>query len=58
MISNATQTGPSGGVGAAARIGRAGMSPPKTVNALNVANPMCALDPTAMAAAPITTLGR
>ena len=57
-ISNATQTGPSGGVGTAARIGSAGMSPPNTVNALNVANPMCALEPTAIAAAPTTTLGR
>ena len=58
MISSATHTGPSGGVGAAARIGSAGMSPPNTVNALKVANPMCALEPTAIAAAPTTTLGR
>ena len=38
-MSSATHTGPSGGVGAAARIGSAGMSPPKTVNELNVAKP-------------------
>ena len=58
MISRATHTGPSGGVGRAARIGNAGMSPPNTVNALNVAKPICALEPTAIAAAPTTTLGR
>ena len=57
-ISRATHTGPSGGAGTAARIGRAGISPPKTVNALKVANPIWALDPTATAAAPTTTLGR
>jgi hypothetical protein len=34
-----TQIGPSGGVGVAASTGSAGMSPPKTVNALNVATP-------------------
>ena len=39
MMSRATHTGPSGGLGAAARIGSAGMSPPKTVNELNVAKP-------------------
>ena len=58
MISRATHTGPNGGVGTAARIGNAGISPPNTVNALNVANPICALEPTAIAAAPTTTLGR
>ena len=57
-MSNATQIGPSGGVGTAARIGSAGMSPPKTVNELNVAKPIWALEPTATAAAPSTTLGR
>ena len=56
-IISATQTGPNGGVGAAARIGSAGMSPPNTVNGLNVASPTCALDPTATAAAPTITLG-
>jgi hypothetical protein len=40
MISSATHTGPSGGVGTAARIGSAGISPPKTVNELNVAKPI------------------
>ena len=45
-------------MGAAARMGNAGMSPPNTVKALNVANPICALEPTATAAAPSTTLGR
>ena len=34
------------------------MSPPNTVNALKVANPIWALEPTAIAAAPTTTLGR
>ena len=57
-ISSATHTGPSGGVGTAARMGSAGMSPPNTVKALNVAKPIWALEPTAIAAAPITTLGR
>ncbi len=56
-INSATQTGPSGGVGTAASTGSAGISPPKTVNELNVANPMCALDPTATAAVPTSTLG-
>ena len=50
--------GPRGGVGAAANTGSAGMSPPKTVNALNVARPTWALEPTATAAAPTITLGR
>ena len=58
MINSATHTGPRGGVGTAARIGSAGMSPPNTVNALKVAKPMWALEPTAIAAAPTTTLGR
>ena len=57
MISSATQTGPSGGVGAAARIGSAGMSPPNTVNELNVANPTWALEPTAIADVPTITFG-
>src|SRR6476659_2773996 len=57
MISSATQTGPSGGVGAAARIGSAGMSPPNTVKELNVANPTCALEPTAIADVPTITFG-
>ncbi len=57
MISSATHMGPSGGVGAAARIGKAGMSPPNTVNELKVANPMWALDPTAIAEAPMITFG-
>ncbi|CFE46886.1 Uncharacterised protein [Mycobacterium tuberculosis] len=39
-MSKATHAGPSGGVGAAARIGSAGISPPKTANELNVAKPM------------------
>src|SRR4051794_16406544 len=56
-ISNATHTGPSGGDGTAASTGSAGMSPPNTVNELNVANPTCALDPTATAAVPIITFG-
>ena len=56
-IINATQTGPRGGVGATASIGSAGMSPPNTVNELNVASPTCALDPTATAAAPTITFG-
>ena len=34
------------------------MSPPNTVNALNVAKPIWALDPTATAAAPTIRLGR
>ena len=33
------------------------MSPPNTVNALNVAKPMCALEPTATAAAPSARWG-
>ena len=57
MMSSATQIGPSGGVGAAANTGTAGMSPPNTVNELNVANPICALEPTAIAAVPTMTLG-
>ena len=57
MISNATNTGPSGGVGTAARMGSAGMSPPNTVKELKVANPMWALEPTATAEAPTITLG-
>ncbi|MCV7081664.1 hypothetical protein H7H37_10695 [Mycolicibacterium insubricum] len=57
MISQATHTGPSGGVGAAARIGNAGTSPPITVNAENTVNPMCTLEPTAMAHMPTITLG-
>ncbi len=57
MMSSATHTGPSGGRGTAASTGRAGMSPPNTVNELNVAKPMCALDPTATAAVPTMTLG-
>ena len=56
-ISSATQTGPSGGVGTAASTGSAGMSPPNTVNELNVASPTCALDPTATAAVPTMTFG-
>ena len=56
-ISRATHTGPSGGVGTAASTGSAGISPPKTVKELNVANPTCALDPTATAAVPTITLG-
>ena len=38
-MSSATHAGPSGGLGAAASTGSAGMSPPKTVNELNVAKP-------------------
>ncbi len=57
-MSNATHIGPSGGVGTAARIGNAGMSPPKTVNELKVAKPIWALEPTATAAAPSTIFGR
>ena len=57
MMSRATHTGPSGGVGTAASTGRAGMSPPNTVKELNVANPTWALDPTATAAVPAMTLG-
>ena len=56
-ISSATHTGPSGGVGTAASTGSAGMSPPNTVNELNVANPTCALEPTATAAVPTITFG-
>src|ERR1700743_2908259 len=56
-ISSATQAGPSGGCGAAASTGRAGMSPPKTVNELNVAKPKWALDPTAIAAVATITFG-
>src|SRR5436305_14912488 len=56
-MSNATQTGPRGGVGAAASTGSAGMSPPNTVKELNVAKPRWALDPTATAAVPTMTLG-
>ncbi|CDQ45467.1 hypothetical protein BN1047_03363 [Mycolicibacterium neoaurum] len=33
------------------------MSPPSTVNELNVASPMWALDPTATAAVPTNTFG-
>ena len=58
MISSATHTGPSGGVGTAASTGSAGMSPPKTVNELNVAKPTWALDPTATAAVPDDDVGR
>jgi len=58
MIINATHTGPSGGVGTAASTGSAGTSPPNTVNALKVARPTWALEPTATAAAPSATLGR
>ena len=57
MMSSATQAGPSGGLGAAASTGSAGMSPPNTVNELNVAKPRWALDPTAIAAVPTMTLG-
>ncbi len=56
-IISATQTGPRGGVGTAASTGSAGMSPPNTVNELNVASPTWALEPTATAAAPTMTLG-
>src|SRR3954469_11323745 len=56
-MSSATQTGPSGGEGTAASTGTAGTSPPRTVKELNVASPMCALDPTATAAVPTMTLG-
>ena len=56
-ISNATHTGPSGGVGTAASTGSAGTSPPSTVNELKVASPTCALDPTATADAPTMTFG-
>src|SRR4029077_2264776 len=56
-ISSATHTGPSGGDGTAASTGSAGMSPPSTVNELNVASPTCALDPTATAAVPTITFG-
>src|SRR6201747_821163 len=56
-ISNATQIGPSGGEGTAANTGSAGMSPPNTVNELNVANPTWALEPTATAAVPTITFG-
>ena len=56
-MSSATHTGPSGGCGAAASTGRAGMSPPKTVNELKVAKPRCALDPTAIAAVATMTFG-
>ena len=56
-ISSATQIGPSGGVGTAASTGSAGMSPPNTVKELNVANPTCALEPTATADVPTMTLG-
>ena len=38
-MSSATHAGPSGGLGAAASSGNAGMSPPNTVNELNVAKP-------------------
>src|SRR5262249_51791711 len=57
MISNAIHTGPSGGVGTAARTGSAGTSPPRTVKELKVARPICALDPTATADVPTRTLG-
>ena len=57
MMSSATHTGPSGGLGTAARIGSAGRSPPNTVNELNVAKPRCALEPTATAEVPTMTLG-
>src|SRR5664279_6349393 len=57
MIISPTQAGPNGGVGTAASTGRAGTSPPRTVNELKVANPMCALEPTAMAAVPTMTFG-
>src|SRR6478735_2607977 len=56
-ISSATQIGPSGGVGTAASTGSAGMSPPNTVNELNVARPTWALDPTATAEVPTRTFG-
>ncbi len=57
MMSSATHTGPSGGLGTAANTGKAGISPPNTVNELNVAKPMWALEPTATAAVPTITLG-
>src|SRR5882757_6809897 len=57
MIISPTQAGPSGGVGRAASTGSAGTSPPSTVNELNAAKPMCALEPTAMAAVPTMTFG-
>ena len=56
-INSATQTGPSGGDGNAASTGSAGTSPPNTVNELNVASPTWALEPTATAAVPTSTLG-
>src|SRR5271170_5275869 len=56
-MSSATQPGPSGGLGAAASTGSAGMSPPNTVNELNVAKPKWALDPTPIAAVATITLG-
>ena len=56
-MSSATHTGPSGGDGSAASTGSAGMSPPNTVNELNVASPTWALEPTATAAVPTSTLG-
>ncbi|SHT48279.1 Uncharacterised protein [Mycobacteroides abscessus subsp. abscessus] len=57
MIISATQAGPSGGVGTAARMGTAGSCPPNTAKALKVAVPTCALEPTASAQEPRITLG-